>query len=1316
MIKSRFLPLALLAALTLAAPARALDLTGGVMRAVPTPGGHAPAVDGDLADWDLSGAEPVWIAPETAARLHAQVALMYDDGALYVGADVSLPGRALHNPNSPVDAFWGGDVLELRVAADPTLPAPLSRDVVSDRVAHLTLWKNSETGKDYLHIAYGVGLDRGHSVNPPGARVVIRQYGTDHYVVEARIPWAALHAPGGADPFAPGQKMTAVWSPHWGGETQVAALYRQNPGAFAFQQPQTWGQVEFSPAGRLAPRHETMAQLLARFAAPAAARAGAPFTVRVPGAGLKVSVNILGPRGEVIRELMGGEAHPPGDLVLHWDGHDQWGTPMPPGAYRWGAYFSRGLEARFVAGVGKTAAPYYDTPDGKGGWGGDHSNPFGVAADTDGLYFLWPVAESGRAVVKTGYGGKVLWRKTPFVGGGFGPFYAVASSGKYLFLTLGDARPQLVRLDAATGQTLTWGDAPDARAGAPVSTSEAVRVPPASSPLGGQPESVGLAATATEVFASVYSRNIIQVLDPETGAQTRALACPGPRGVCVDARGDLYAVSYVPGRPPRVLKFVGARGEGRPVVTAGLAAPWGVAADAQGNLHVSDGGASQQVKTFSPAGRLLAAWGKRGGRAAFGTYDPSSFRDPAGVAVDARGGLIVAESSVPKVLSRWDASTGRPLARWFGGPSYWDGTWPDSDDPRTVYYQLTGGFARADLSRPDTPQASWASGEGQDGGAVIPTVLRARNGRKYLVNDVSPNAIYLVQGDRMRPVALFRVHNLGQKNNTRGHTYLEVWQDANGDGLVQPGEVTDLDTVGGRPLAPLGDWGVPTTTMTANGDLYLETSANKILKIPALGFRANGGLRWNLTRASYVVPTVLPAFGDSLYVGPRGMAGLRVDGRGDVYTCFSANAPVVTAALTRRMQADFPGLPQFQWGAYATQRLADRMHEGLGHTGESNAVKFAKFAPDGHLLWVAGRKATAAAGPGEMYHFWALAGLLNDAYIAGASEWGPLYVYTQDGFFVDSLFNNPGLDPPPGPYTFGSETGAGRLQYFPKQDQVWAYSVGMAYQVQGFAHGKVVGERRASGAVTLDRVYETEGEAEKEGWARQAAPLQIVPVTGDPLADAGVWGAVPTSTLRRNGGDLATVQVGYDAQNLYARLHVADDTPLQNAADRVNTAFKGGDTAGLVLGPAGPHDQAGAGDTRILAALIGGRPHLIAMRAVSAGAGNPEDYFTPAGGHARFDSVGDVPGGRVTLTRDADGRGYTALFAVPRFFLGLPLAPGASLSADVEVRLSGQGQQGSQTAARCYLFTPQRSETSMTSDATTEARLYPKYWGRAEVK
>jgi hypothetical protein len=71
---------------------------------------------------------------------------------------------------------------------------------------------------------------------------------------------------------------------------------------------------------------------------------------------------------------------------------------------------------------------------------------------------------------------------------------------------------------------------------------------------------------------------------------------------------------------------------------------------------------------------------------------------------------------------------------------------------------------------------------------------------------------------------------------------------------------------------------------------------------------------------------------------------------------------------------------------------------------------------------------------------------------------------------------------------------------------------------------------------------------------------------------------------------------------------------------------------------------------------------------------------------------------------------------VPLPFLEFPLAPGASLKGDVEVRLSGAGQRGLQAMSRNYLFTPSKPETSMTDDVPTEARMYPEYWGPVEVK
>ena len=1322
---------ALLAALLLCASPRAsaIDLTGGVMYAVPVPQGKAPVVDGDLKDFDLSREEPIYISPQTAHAMNAVVALNYDDGALYVAARISLPNRRLRNPYNPVDPFWGGDVLELRVAADPTLPAPLNNTVDSDRIGHITMWKNSETGRDYLNIAYGVNLDKGSAINPPGSSIVITEHGTTSYTLEAKIPWSALNVPEGRNPFAAGQRMTAIWSPHWGGEMLVAALYRQNPGTFAFNQPQTWGQVEFSAAGNLQPRGESMAQILARLDAKATeqpAAVGVPITVTVPSP-MKVSINIFGPRGEVIRELAGGQARPAGKFTVRWDGKDQWGHPMPPANYRWGAYFHGGLKARFIAGVGKTAAPYYDTEDNRGGWGADHTNPLDVAADATGLYFLWPIAEAGRAIVKTDDKGDVVWRKTPFLGGGWGPFRALAADVRYVYLVRGDSKPQLSRLDAKTGQLQTWGE--NAPTEMPISDSEAIAVPNDSSPLSSsesfgqgtsdkQPESVGVAVHGGEVFAPVYSRNIIQVMDAASGKSVRVLALAGPRGVAVNARGDLYAVSYVAGQTPRVVKFSGAKGDAQNVVTGNLVAPWDVAVDETGRVFVSDGGASQQIKVFA-TGALRGArkWtmGKPGGRTWAGTYDPTSFLNPAGIAIDARGGLLVAESSIPKVMSRFNAR-GQLVKRWFGAPQYWNGTWPDTD-PRVVYYQLSGGFGRANLARPDYPQAYWAlpkAGYPEVGNysdldsGIIPMIVVAKNGRKYLVGDLNPNGICLVQGDAMLPVAHFKVINQGDSSPVNA---LEVWQDANGDHQRQQSEVTRVEKIGGQPLPRFATYGAHSSFMAANGDFYIITAGNKILMFPCAGFNRDGSLRWNIGGARYAVPAVLPAQGDSSYVGARGQVGVRTDSRGNIYTALSVRAPALTPELEARMKSKFPGVPETHWGAFETQAMAD-VFEGLGHAAESNAAKFIKYDAQGRIVWMAGRKATAAARPGEIYHFWALAGLIGDDYVAGASEWGPITLYTKDGFFVDTLMNNPGLNPPPGPYTFGSETGAGRVQYFPKQDQVWAYSVGMAYIVDGFKKGKVIGEQRSYGTVALDRVYDT------ATVQTQIAPLQIARLGGDPLQTPALWNDVASSNLSLNDARLATAQLAYDDANFYGRIHIVDETPGQNSADSIETAFKGGDTAGVVLGPvsASTRTQATSGDIRLMVANINGQTRLIAMKMVTSQTKRPFEYFTPSSGRVSFEFVGEVPGGLAALTPDADRKGYTATFAVPRSFLEFDLKPGTQLSGDVEVRLGGAGPRGLQTTSRNYLFTPRRSETTMTDDTPTESRLYPGYFGAVEVQ
>ena len=349
---------------------------------------------------------------------------------------------------------------------------------------------------------------------------------------------------------------------------------------------------------------------------------------------------------------------------------------------------------------------------------------------------------------------------------------------------------------------------------------------------------------------------------------------------------------------------------------------------------------------------------------------------------------------------------------------------------------------------------------------------------------------------------------------------------------------------------------------------------------------------------TYAVPVVVPSMVNGFGSGGRsGMGGLRVDSKGNLFTCMSLDVPGLTPDLAQKIKTAYPDIPQSQWCAYATPDLAKRMHEGMGHTSESTAVKFAKYGPDGSLLWISGRKATAATRPGEMYHFWVLAGMVGDDYVVGASEWGFTAMYTSDGYFVDALMYDPNQLPPAGPYTFGSETFGGRVQAYPKLGQVWAYNEGGLYQIDGFnTKLHVIGEKRFGGSVDLDKVY---GDQESPMSAATLAFARINDPTGTPQ----VWDKVAESDIQRGGALIATVKLGYDAANLYAKFHVTDATPLVNIADDIRLAFKGGDAAVIDIGPSGHRQAPIVGDVRFVAAVIGGKPRLIAMKAVSNLAG-----------------------------------------------------------------------------------------------------------------
>ncbi len=1255
----------------------------GIASALPVKDGSQIVIDGKLDDWDRSGAVLCWNAAELADKQNAAVYFMYDVTNLYIAAEMALYDHEATNENRPQDRYWRGDLIQVRLSTDRSLPYPLpqrtdQRLKANPAVTCINLWRNTRDGSDNLYVTPGAMFDCENILHPAGSAVKT-SVGPRTLTIESRVPWSALGVADGRCPFAGGEMMPAVVDIKWMPGTDgyyTATVYRQDPGGFAFMNIDKWGRIRFEEKGGLARGRETFASIAA-----AARNENAVDTAgwteisfNLPRRA-KVSVNIFDEKGGVVRELMGGEWRDSGLVKAYWDGRDALGFPCATGReYRWGAYAHDGIDVKYFGTVGTCGTPPYDTRGGTGGWGGDHGPVVDVACDSTGRYFVWHKNESGRGIVKTDFNGKVLWRTMPFVVDGWGNYSCIAAADGKVYLVYerrepGNAAVKLVRLDAATGDFELF---PCGRGDVDIAVDHAApRLPPDSAIRSEYAfNCAGIAVRGGDVFVSDYTGGRILVLDALTGAEKRSVTCPKPRGIC--CVGDILYVARICDdlRGGSVVAIPCSGGSPRTVVHGGLCAPYDVALDSAGRLHVSDLGSSQQVKTFSSDGRLLRTLGRTGGRVRSGKIDESSFLMPFGVATDITGALIVTEASSPKIVSVFDISTGAVRGRFYGYTSYSPSNVPDCDDPLLQYYSLSGpdSFARARL--PDgggigTPDAVWDfPGEGlAEFGSVMstmtmPVIVKASNGRKYFVPDATsdhdrpshPMTICLVDGDAMRPVGSLLC---GENPEDAKSDTLELWMDSDGDGRIGVSEVVRTCAVAGRRFKLAHTCGA--LHMGSDGTLYVLTLDNFVFAVPCRGFSSAGVPQWDIAAAYLAIPEIIPG-GKSLFCGWReGLVGLRRDSFGNFYASVAYSPDYVTKEYTKYMR------------------------QGMGHTSNVGAVLLTKYDKNGSLVWRAGRKAVGGLKPGEILHHWCHAGMIGDDYTVAASEWGVFTVYTADGFFVDSLFDPPGFPGRGIPYSFGGEDFSGRIRYFPARDEVWAYNAGHTFRVTGFEKGRVRGEWRTEGRVRLDAVQ----------------PLAFPGKKPKPID--GV-------SIARCGG------------NVVFRAHVKDDSPLVNIATRANGIFKGGDAVGFEVGPGTESSELPArhgtvrrvGYTRILAARFNGGDRVVALKPFSDVAHLPQEYATPAGGRAEFEFVGEVPGAAVVFARDGDGLGYTAEITVPEAFFELDFARG--VYGDVQALFSGEGGRGVQSVRRVYLYNPESSATSMVDDAPTESRLRPGAW------
>jgi len=1231
-------------------------------------------VDGKLDEWRRLDFQEFTFAPGFLdKRYSGTLAAMYDAHNFYVAAHFTTPVPMINDVREVTQmGFAGGDCLQIRLnkgALKRNLCAWY--DAVGQKPA---LTADGRELKDPFLLRHGA--EEAFRPDPDGKG----------YTQEIRIPWKAILGEAVPAPRA-GDVWRATFQPWWKGLNPQFTLHAK---------------TTLEKRGAL-----SLAYTMPRDA--------------------MVTLGLFNGEGELLRWIVQNEYRYAGPNREYWNGLDQWGKPVPAGAYTVKGVLHDPLSLEYQMTLANPGNPPWPTADGKGDWLSDEASAQAAVTDGKWVFLAAPGSEKGFAVIAVDESGQRQWG----VDESFYPrCVSLALNGDFLYALfsgpeLTDAtrrfngknavgRAVLICYDKTTGRRAAFSEENPRLKVHTWPYREAVvglwdlrrNMTFRPGNYGGQPRyfcadlgestnALGVAAAGPKLYVSLFYEDRLLVLDAETAEPAGEIPLPKPVGLHALDDHTLLAVS-----DGRVVKLNVRDGTRQVLIDHHLEAPHSVTTDKEGRIYVSDWGKSFQVKVFSPAGEYLRAIGRPGGRPWLGQWDEGGMLVPRGIAVTDRGDLWVAEDDAsPRRISVWDAETGRFLRDYIGPAAYGGGD-PfavDPDDP-TIMYALGTRF-KVDFERKtyrplaivtrrmhkDQPFALNGHYLMVDGQKSF-----RHEGKQYVViKGYHRIVIALRQGDIFVPVAAaggntrlvtddgtgrimwdsdvgYHLFRNFYPEFFRGHAGDNFsWADLNGDGLVQPEEMTWAKTVsrfvkytgelqpewhvsGGAAIGP--DWSI-----YFSGSCHGGEDKEALFRLDLKGWTSNGAPIYDI----------------------RGSKLLRVFKGAFVISGLYVNAENRLFVSHRHRQRDEEPVTENSVGCY------DR---------------------EGSLLWniaspsKALRKSVVASNViGEFD----IPGLGN---VVCTWNWwwnNRPYLITSDGLYVGTVLEETRIGP-------AALWGEAYNHFFQTPD-------GTPYIVNGASDGhhihRIVGlENAARLEFPLELTQED---------VRSAEALRKVPQGKElPKSALGVAWLDPATTidgdlkdwdmnrgvlLDGGRGRTAEVALGRDEEMLYLAYKVNDKTPLLNSGQNWQTLFISGDCVDLMLATdpeADPHRrEAAAGDLRLLMGVYGDKPIAVLYRPVIPGDREPVRLMA-----ANIDEIAPLETARVAFRRGEDR--YTIEAAVPLADLNIDLAEKGQLRGDVGVVYSDE--TGRDRELRLYYY---NRNTHVVSDLTTEATLQPAEWG-----
>ncbi len=1303
------------------------------------PAAKAPAIDGDLADWDLSGRICVFADIAVQEQYSVEAAAMWDKEYLYVAAKWKDPAPMYStvNPDHNPGDGWKSDSMQLRIRT-------------ADQTSWVTTWYFTETKTPVLSVCKWKEMnnDRGGmddillKASPGGTDLgqgVMLAYKADSdgkgFAQEMRIPWGMLHrkVPEIAPGYAFRMGMEFLWGAPDGGKSYPCHRYADNMQAgvttreFFWSAWGAWGDAKLLDKGGITPRRYT--------ASVGRIEGSIPIRVAVPKDTSRFTIVIEDQTGRRVRNLA-ADVPPadyeapgtPGTVEVMWDGLDDAGKLVAPGSYRVRGLSHAGISAVYEMSFYNPGTPPWAVKGGRGGWLADHTAPRCAAAFEDTVIISAPFAEGGFGMIGVGSDGLKRWSQ--YRGGSQ---MTVDEANIYTYQSYswsaGAKDAFLCRYSAKDGMEKPFVDDTGKNLPFELSIKNILNEKEL-------PTVNGMAAHDGKLILSLDAKRLA-IIDTKTAKLIKIIEVNGVGPIAFDKAGTLHAVLGVtrqatthqpnnasdhqdeaPASGTSVAAVNLDTAAATPWPTPGLAAGAALAFDRDGNLLVADVGPDSNVKAFDKSGKLVYACAKKGGRPLRGAFDKEAASHLSAVACDTAGNIWAVENwNYPRRVSVWNRD-GKLVRDYVGTTGYSGvGCFLHDQKPGLAYcgpveMKITPADRTWNVTSvvwvPDESKGErFPIGPGSNAAPCRFTSDASGKPCEYFWHrdENGPIVAFVERGGAWRPAAA--VCLVGQLLQLMDYHYVPkampsgefegldpadgcFWNDADGDGVVKRSECVIVPAKQksqlGKRIAEPGialacGWG---GRPGADLSFYTVNATGEVIQFKPLRFGADGA----------------PVY------GPEGMSilGKFAAPGSDTIPVTKENRLVVVGANHGGPDKPFAGID------LATKQITWSYPNRFAGVHGSHLAPMPKPG-----LLIGPLKVCGLADMGkEIGTIFLIRGNL-----------GQDYIFTTDGLYVGAMFRDcrlPGATLPDTeaelvgkPMEAITEGGEPFNGWFGRQAD------GKVRQVSGFFNQMAVVtefkglesiKRFDAGTIAVDAALLAKAEQERIARAAKAAAAvkgTIVRLDAPPALDGSGngWSKAKAIEVGREGQpERASVRMGFDDKNLYAFFDVKDPSAWRNEGKDFTRLFKTGDCVDLHLrtNPEAKGDQPVQGDLRVVVADMGGKPAAVIMRPVDSAA--PADlkksYSSPVG-TKQFDRVELLKDVKVTAKNLSDG--YRVEMAIPLATLGL--APKAGLTIRGDAGIITSDANGMANAARVYWA---NKNTNLVNDLPLEAWLFPGSW------